>query len=227
MPGDLLVIVPTRERRANTERFLHAFEETCDLPANLCLVLDDDDYSSYDGLRLPAGAWAEVVPRNTTAAKVNHAALGHADEYRAMMFLGDDNVCRTLGWDRQVMAKLDDIGHGMVYVNDLGGRENLIACNITISSSIVKALGYFDEPSMSHYCVDNVWVELGHGAGCIEYLPDVIIEHQHHIFAKAAYDSLYQATTQKWYDSDMAALVKWRSERKLADLETVREVMMR
>jgi hypothetical protein len=220
MVSDLLVVVPTRGRRENTERFLRSFEATAELPANVCLITDDDDMS-YDDITLPPSVGIICIPRASTQVKVNYAAIPGALTHRAVMFLGDDNVFTTAGWDHRIMDRLSNIAAGMVHVNDLGGRESLIACNMAISSEIIRELGWFDEPSMNHFGVDNVWMELGVAANCLSYLPDVVIEHRHYIFGKAPEDQLYSETRRRWWDEDEVALVKWRAERRDADLAKV------
>ncbi len=221
MKSDLLVVLPTRGRPGNLNRFIESFAATTELPSDLHIIADDDDHGVLNAM-ISSHAQMHVIPRASTAYKVNYAAVPGAKTHRAVMFLGDDNVFRTPGWDRRVIEELDIMGGGMIHVNDLGGQEAFIPCNIAISSSIVNALGYFDHPSMNHFFVDNVWMELGRGAGCIKYLPDVVIEHMHHIFGKAEFDQLYQETRQKWWSEDEAALATWHENGKAADIEKVR-----
>jgi len=230
MASDLLVVLPTRGRPESVRRFLAGFEVTATLPADLAVVADEDDQPTLDALAgLRTWDWldVQVIPRACTSAKVNHAAMPGALTHRAVMFLGDDNVFVTEGWDRAVMDALDGMGGGMVYVNDLGERENIIACNWAVSSAAILALGYLDYPGCSHYCVDNVLWEIFGALDRRRYLPDVIIEHRHPLFGKAPEDALYSETGVKWWASDHAVLERWREHEKEKDIERVREALLK
>lgn len=225
MSKELLVIVPTRSRPHNVARFVEAFRRTTEL-ADLLLVLDTDDQAMLDASLDLDGIQVVALPRTCVSAKVNWGAQ-HAVQkgYKAAMFLGDDNVCITPGWDTEVMAHLDAMGSGMVAVNDLGGEHERVATNMAITVDIIKALGWFDEPTMCHYYVDNVWTELGREARCLDYLYDVVIEHRHPIYRKDPVDALYQETMARYWNADTTAYAVWLSQRKELDLAKVREVV--
>ena len=82
---------------------------------------------------------------------------------------------RTQGWDRLLLEALDKLGgEGIVYGNDLHQGEALPTAPV-ISSGIVGALGWMMEPSLKHMHVDDVWRDLGRAAGCLAYVPEVVI----------------------------------------------------
>lgn len=225
--NELLVMVPTRGRPHNVRRFTQAFKDTAQLPAHLLFITDEDD-RSYDHLSLPAVAGRLNLPRAPVSAKVNHAAmLGIHRGFKALMFLGDDNVCVTPGWDAAIVAHLEAMGSGMVSVNDLGGEHQRVATNMAITADIVQALGWFDEPSMCHYYVDNVWTELGREADCLDYAHDVVIEHRHPIYRKDPPDAVYAETMTRYWNVDTAAYHLWVQNRKQNDLSVVRKVVGR
>lgn len=230
---ELLVVLPTRNRPQNVIQFLDAFERTRTW-ADLAVVADEDDPGTLARLQPPWADWLDVLvlPRSSTATKVNAAALPGSKTHRAVMFLGDDNVCRTEGWDEQIIEALETPwdyertgppGSGFVYVNDLGGREEIIACNMVISSDIIDALGYFDQPSMNHFRVDNVWQDIARATTGLTYLPDVIIEHLHPVLGKGRNDQLYGETWNKWWYSDLDAYERWEREDKANDIQRVLE----
>ena len=41
----------------------------------------------------------------------------------------------------------------------------------------MAALGWMCEPALSHWYVDNVWADLGRGAGCLRHLRAIKVEH--------------------------------------------------
>ena len=63
---------------------------------------------------------------------------------------------------------------------------------VFITSDIIRALGYMAPPCLKHMYLDNYWKALGEGAGCLRYLPDVVIEHMHPEAGKADVDAGYE-----------------------------------
>jgi len=221
--GGLLVILPTRHRPDSARRFTEAFRSTTGLlSTGLVLVLDDDD-ESCAGLGAGLAVESLTIPRAPLAAKLNHAARIYAPHYAAMLFCGDDNVPRTTGWDMAMMGALAG-GQGMVYANDL--IRNDVPCSVLITSGIVEALGWFANPALNHFYIDNTWADLGAGAGCLTYLPHVIIEHLHPAGGKAPSDALYEETRARWWDADEAAYAVWRAGQMEADVEKVKKAIL-
>src|SRR6185437_10825893 len=88
--------------------------------------------------------------------------------------LGDDMVPVTDGWDEQLCEAAGTTG--MAYPNDR--RRDDIPEAVVISTGLVQALGWFCEPSLHHWYVDNVWRDLGAGAAVLSYLPAVHVIHK-------------------------------------------------
>ena len=82
------------------------------------------------------------------------------------------------------------------------------------------------EPSVRHMFVDNIWADLGREAGCLAYVPGVVIEHQHPDAGKAAGDQVY-AESAAGTGVDREAYHRWRNERMTADVAKVRAVLRR
>lgn len=222
---DLLVILPVRRRPHNLPRFLGAFRRTAKT-ADLLIVMDSDD-RSYDGKLTRLGVGGEgrihavVQERMMTSPKVNRVALQHTGAYRALMFMGDDNVPRTPGWDLLMLQALDEMGGtGILYARDLA-RDDL-PCSALISAGIVAALGWMALPAVSHFFMDNAWRDLGTRAGCLRYLPDVVIEHLHPAWGKAPTDALYDGARREYWDADEKAYATWRERQMEADVAKVR-----
>ena len=78
-------------------------------------------------------------------------------------------------------------GTGIAYGNDLH-QGGALATSVVMSSDIAAALGWMALPGCAHYHIDDVWVALGRDAGCLAYLPDVVIEHAHPAWGTAAWD---------------------------------------
>lgn len=214
---DLLVIVPVRGRPASLARFTEAFRATA-RTADLLVVFDVDD-RSYDGAE--TDALVRVLPRRPTGPKVNAAAADHLD-YRALMFMGDDNVCVTPGWDDIMLTALGGMGGtGILWPDDLSEHADL-PCSAMISCDIVSALGWMCLPGAAHFFVDNVWADLGRGAGCLMRCGGAVIEHRHPNYGKAPRDQLYQDAMRLYWRHDKAAYAAWKTGQMQADIETVR-----
>jgi len=209
----LLVMTPTRWRRENCERFLKSFTEATD-SAELVVITDADDQDTYRDMDWGTGTHAVLDSGDTrvgTTAKVNHVASITADDYDALMYIGDDHVFTTPHWDTILLGALEGMGGtGIVYPDDR--RRSDIPETVVISSDIVRALGHFAEPMLTHYYIDNVWAELGRRAGLLRYCPEVVLEHLHYTTKPAVeHDSTYRSAEELWGQSDAAAFYDWRA----------------
>jgi hypothetical protein len=220
---DLLVLLPVRGRPANLARFREAFAATATRGTDLLVIMDADD-DSYNGQLGPGSdVTAMICDRMPTGPKVNAAAAKHAGSYSALMFMGDDNVPVTPGWDALL---LEACAHsGMAFANDLSGHAGLLPCSAMMTSDIVQALGWMALPSVSHFFMDNVWLELGQRAGCLTYLPGVVIDHRHPVWGKAASDELYDTARPLYWEHDEAAFSAWKAGQMAADVETVKGLL--
>ena len=122
-----------------------------------------------------------------------------------------------------MLAALDDMGGtGIVYGNDIGQGENLPTA-VVMSSDIPAALGWWFLPSCLHFFVDAVWLYLGREAGCLRYLPEVVIEHLHYSRGASPHDQTYEDSRGAW-QHDEAAWHAWQRSGMAADVEKIREL---
>lgn len=221
MTLSLLCMIPTRWRRENCERFLKSFAETADR-ADLIFLGDADDQDTYEGMDWGKARY-EVLDfggRFGNVKKLNHVAMIEADNYDALMYIGDDNVCQTPHWDTILLEKIEEMGGtGMSYGNDK--RRIDIPEHVVITSDIVRELGHFAEPSLDFYYIDNVWAQLGGRSGLIWYCPEVIFEHRHYqVDPETEHDQTYSSAEQLWGNSDRIAYQEWSE--KIMPLEVAR-----
>jgi hypothetical protein len=214
----LTVIVPTRGRPQNIAELWAAFEETCDGDTRLvaCVDLDDPELPAYQKLadRLFDEPFfrLETGPRLRLGGTLNVAGPKWAARGEAVAFMGDDHRPRTRGWDTAYMQELGRLGTGLVYGNDLIQGQAL-PTQVAMTSDIVLATGHMVPPGIVHLWIDNAWLALGQALGAITYLPDVIVEHQHPIAGKAAWDAGYaECNTDALMDADRAVFEQWQAE---------------
>lgn len=210
MSLSLLVMTPTRWRRENCERMLKTFNETADF-ADIAFIIDSDDEDTYADMDWGDALHPVMDPPGPVRAKVNNLAAGMVDIYDALMYVGDDHTFNTPHWDTIMMTRLEELGGtGIIYGNDK--RRSDIPETVIISSDIVKCLGHFEEPTLDHYYVDNVWSELGRRAipSLHRYYDDVIFEHFHYQVNKnVERDQTYIHAEVNWGQSDYYAYQNW------------------
>jgi hypothetical protein len=217
----MLVLVPSRERPWNVERLSRTAAETMSGIADLLFIFDEDDPRLLENIAaMGEYGWRyEVQPRLITVPKVNLAASRHMDE-RIIMFLGDDHVPHTVGWDTSVVKAIDDLGGtGFAYPWGLGRTDTPEIC--AISTDIIKALGWFGLPSIKHFYVDNVWADIGNGAGCITFLQDVVLEHMHWTFSKGPRDHINELA-MSFTTHDEIEYRRWRELLMKHDIAVVK-----
>jgi hypothetical protein len=232
---DLLVITPSRGRPQRLQEMLDACLALSKADTDIVVGCDDDDLNSYRELvaRNPGHGRVRwfVGPRTGWAGWTNRLAAhytravpgvdGNLPRYRAFASLGDDHIPRTEGWDEVLLEGIDRMGGiGIAYGNDLFMGPNLPTAAV-ISADIVSALGWMCEPSLHHMYADNVWADVGRAAGCLAYVPDVVIEHVHFRAGKTPVDQVY-ATAESWTEADKAAYLRWREQRMERDVMRVR-----
>ena len=226
---DLLVITPSRGRPERLRKMLDACRDLSRADTQVVVATDDDDPCSLayrQVLRGRPGAWHYYGPRRTLCAWTNNIALSCLADFRALASFGDDHVPETPGWDALLLAALDRMGGtGIVYGDDKLMGENLATAPV-VSSDIVAALGHLFEPSFEHMCVDVALMDIGRGAGCLAYVPEVITRHVHWCNNGAPMDATY-AAAEAVKEADRARYDIWREERMAGDIAKVRALIER
>jgi hypothetical protein len=218
--GDLLIIVPSRERPKNIARLLDAVHETSKLATHVHVAVDEDDpaLESYQQVMDQSGGPDDVLetgPRKGLAAWTNEIAVRRAGQYPYLASFGDDHLPKTRYWDYYLARGIEDMGGtGFTYPWD-GLREDIPeAC--VLSSNIVTALGWMCMPGLEHFFVDDVWADLGRGANCIRHLRAIAVDHVHPRAKKADPDATYSGASSK-LDADREAYYAWRRDGRMAE----------
>lgn len=222
---DLVALVPSRGRPVAARALADIFRDTCVADTQLVVVVDDNDpaLSGYEELAAEGTAVC-VHPSRTMVQALNLQAVDTVRDPAvfAVGFMGDDHCPRTYGWDAAYLAALREMGTGIVYGDDLLQGPNL-PTQCALTADIVRTLGYLCPPPLRHLYVDNFWLQLGRGADCIRYLPDVIVEHRHPLAGKAAWDSGYmRVNDHKVYAEDRAAFTAYAKTGLSGDVDRVR-----
>lgn len=215
----ILAICPSRERPTRAAATYKSFLDTkAGLKTDLLFALDEDDPTLPEYRDLPAA----VFPKTTMVNSMNRAVAMEVDDYDIIGFVGDDCLFRTPGWDEIFEATLKEHGPGIVYGNDCG-RKDFPGTHPFVSSSIIKVLGWFWQPSMRHLYVDYVLRDIGKGVGVYHFCPGVVIEHMHYVFGKADRDASYRLSNSSYtYAIDGNAYARWLTLEKSRDVAKVK-----
>jgi hypothetical protein len=234
-PPRALVIVPSRERDERLDFMLGEALALSAGTADFAVCYDEDDprREAYAKLRrkFPQAApgvqgvlWFHGPRRSMTGWTNWMAAHPRAARYELLGSLGDDHVPVTPGWDRELADAITALGGtGISYGDDRHQHEALPTAPF-ISRDIADALGWMCLPgTLSKYC-DDAWKALGEMAGCLSYVPGVIIEHLHPDAGKAPQDATYQHGNESWA-ADRQAFSAWRAAGCDRDAAIVRGLM--
>jgi hypothetical protein len=227
--SDMLVIVPSRGRPHYAARLVEAVHRTRRAVTHVHVAVDEDDPALPEYRKamrcLADGDQFETGEPAGLAEWTNRVAVRAAGEYRVLASLGDDMVPRTPGWDAALIRAIDGMGGTGFAYPWTGTREDIPEC-VAVSSDIVAALGWMCEPSLKHFWVDNVWADLGRGAGCLRLLRAVAVDHHRALMGKAPADATARSAAKK-IPADEAAYQQWRAERMADDIAVVRALRER
>ena len=223
-----MVMVPTRGRPERLRECLDSFTKTATC-ADICVITDPDD-QAYDGYDFGDAAHGVLEPRAFLTGKLNKTAEAFADTYRVLMWCADDHVFQTPGWDRLMLDRLAEMGicdlcrparegrpaeqgcagHGWVYPEDK--RRSDVPEIWMVSSDVVRALGWFANPALTHFYIDNTVAEIGKRSGLIRWCPQAVIEHKHYTISPGVdRDEVYRTTEETFGTADLAAYGEWKS----------------
>lgn len=223
---DLVMVVPSRGRPQAVAELARACAATCTANTVLLVAVDQDDIT-LDQYTAPAGTtvfftWSPADSGHVGA--INWATARALEDFApfAVGKLDDDHRPRTHGWDARLLGALRELGTGIAYANDLLQGERLPTA-LAMTADIPRALGHFAPAQLRHLYCDDYWRDLGEQAGCLRYLPDVLIEHMHPAGGKAAWDAGYaRANAPERYEQDGAAYRAYQAETLPADIAAVR-----
>jgi hypothetical protein len=216
---DLWVLMPSRGRPAHVERVLRTYALTCTADTRVHFAFDADDPCLDANLAAAKGHPYEVGERDGLAGWTNKLAELHRDAPVLGSF-GDDHVPVTHGWDAGLLAAIPR-GCGWAYPNDQ--RRIDIPEAVVMSGPIVAALGWMALPAVKHWCIDNVWGDLGRAVNRIVFCRQIIVRHLHPNVTSVPGDQTYADAAGDW-NEDMQAYQKWRLRRMRQDIAIVREV---
>lgn len=176
------ILLPTRGRPDNLDRFLTALDATAE-NSHVYIRLDYDDpvAPAYDKV-LEKHSHKTVVhgERIFFGPSLNELAeRAERDGVSHLAMLGDDVVPETPEWDTRLMDALgDDLG---VAYGDDGLRKKHapdLPTHYVTQTEVYRRLGYLSPPGIRHLFLDNVARDLGRFLKNFRYVP-VKVRHLH------------------------------------------------
>jgi glycosyltransferase involved in cell wall biosynthesis len=213
------ILLPTRNRPANLERFVRTAFATASRPQGLEILfgIDDDDHISLPKLLELQREFPikyKVGPRRFLGVYSNELLEMANGTY--LFPAGDDLVFETPGWDQRVRGEIDKYPDGIVtvYCRD-GVNDERFACHLFFHKALANALGYITCPKFSARYLDTWIGEIFRNVANATnqaryiYLDDVSIQHYHYsVGGRAPFDQVYdeankrdQEMAQVWYSS--------------------------
>lgn len=220
---NIAVLTPSRSRPDRFAEMVQAIRDTADddtIRVYLGSDLDDTGYEDFGD-----GVVHCYAPRTRLAAWTNYLAeLALRDGASILAFFGDDHRPRTPGWDTRAAEAFDRIGgSGLVYCADGLQNERLPTAPFW-SADVIRALGWFYPPVLTHLYADDYWLRLARDLDRCAYLGDVLIEHCHPSAGKAAEDESYRESAA-CEPADRRAFERFVVREHPAVLERVRRAL--
>ena len=109
------------------------------------------------------------------------------------MYAADDVLFRTVYWDSLIQEAItsSESQYWLIYGDDLGQTSNKIATHGFVSRELAELLGYLLPPYFSAEFCDTWLTSITRLSGTQIKLSDLVIEHMHPDWNKAALDTTY------------------------------------
>lgn len=197
MDTDISILLPTRGRVAQMRRFLDSLAATAESPERIEIVLyldhDDPDSQAIADKRLRI---VKLLGERRPLGVMTNVCYA-ASSGRYVLLCGDDSVFRTRHWDHAVKKMFARFPYGiaLIFGDDLIQGPNL-ATTPFLSRTCCRLLGGPCPPIYQNEYIDthifDLFLKLGElGHHRLIYLPNVVIEHMHHVVGKAELDATY------------------------------------
>jgi glycosyl transferase/beta-hydroxylase protein BlmF len=219
------LLVATRERPANINRFWSSFVSTRTLSYEQLQVIflvdnDDsvtcqflnslfnnavDDVKQFNSLHIIKENRNNIPMRiNSALSSVKHDIVG---------LFGDDIIFRTRGWDSQVVDAFKEWPDkiGVVYGSD-GWQNEKLCTHPFLSRRWIETVGYIAYDGFFHYCVDTWTHDIAKRIGRLKYLPNVLFEHMHPDAKKAHVDNTRRSRV-RFFQHDIDVYNSGKNER--------------
>lgn len=214
------VVLASRGRPQNVARMLRSIDQTRLCKVEVLLGVDGDDpmlneYEKVVRNEQKLVTCFKVSPkRQRLNAWWNELALDNLGRYNYMIFVGDDNVFVTPGWDSLLVTVLKRHNDaGFATGQDMLRTDQKFTWAM-MSTKQIGAIGYVGPPALVHLCIDTAWQYIAQETGTKYWVEAAVIEHRHYARTDipVAKDEVYaEANSAERYRLDHEALERWRA----------------
>ena len=196
MENKIAIVLPVRnfgtERYKRLPRCLDSFLEQTENLCDVFVLHDDNECDIYDPIlaKYPTINNLCIKSGLTLMEKINVPALDIANKYKYVGFIGDDILFKTK-WESQFIEWLSGQKFGLAYANENSQYAGGLAAHPFITSNMIRAVGFFGCPAVTHHYFDNYWHEMTLTIGKVKYFADIIMEHRHPFMFKDIRDTLF------------------------------------
>ena len=222
------LLVPTRGRPDNMQRFVETLYETASALPEVLFYIDDDDGSSIEKARLIEGIIPSVQhvigPRITMSQCWNEVAKVSVGTILGVM--GDDIVFRTDNWDDRIEQAFSGYPDQIVMVHGRDGiHDARFGTHCFVSRRWYVACGELFPGIYEAEWVDSHLNDVANALGRRVYLDDVYTEHCHPAANKAPMDTTYIEKGQRHLAQNTNAVYAANGATRERDIAILRELM--
>jgi len=191
------VILPTRKRPEQAQRFLSSLNETCSNPSKIeIILLTDDDDDSYQGLNSPFKLTNTISGRRRGLGEITYDGIQRSTG--EIIFLCNDDVeAQTPGWDDALFRIHKSFADGVYLMspNDLNKSDKLFVFPV-FSRRLSGLLGDFPKAYNGAFIdshIHEIFKSLKfRGLDRMVYLDHVKFQHKHFRVTGEVPDTTYK-----------------------------------
>ena len=220
----IAVIIPVRDggtgRSRRLLRLLQSWSETTEGLSDIHIIIDEDDVDNFEYLnKYRNNFFFYIKPAGLTLMeKINTIGLDIAHMYKYVQFVGDDVQFKTK-WERTFINHLSQVPAGLVYGDSMENNGIDWANHFCLTSNLIKAVGFYGCPAVSHNFFDNYWADICKELNSFHYIPEVIMDHRREDGEK---DFLYWNIVDL-QDKDRPKYAKYKKKNFEKDLKKIRD----
>lgn len=196
MQDRIAIILPVRDggvdRYKRIRNCLNSYRQVTQGLSDIHLLHDDDECHIYDPILKDYPEVKNYCVKSgiTLMEKLNVHAMDIANEYKYVGFIGDDIIFRTK-WEKEFIQWLSTKKYALAFANDLLHTTGELATHPFITSNMIKGVGFYGLPAVTHHFFDNYWMKVSRKIGEIKFFNNIIMEHMHPINNKAPKDLMF------------------------------------
>lgn len=181
-------------------------------PERVMVLVNEDDPRAYEygqsGFRLgfTEGKWQFYkLQAGSRCADAHRAASSAFPNEPFYGLLCDDQWPITPGWWQAMEKAAEDR-----YVVCPNGEPGFPLCRtaVCLGGGLVNAMGSIVPAPVKHNFEDNIWDDVAREHGLLRALPNILVEHRHHIRGQNPIDETYRRGSAD-FNEDQEIYTRW------------------